>query len=285
MTSPLETIKPDALDAVRIQDVSINESYGRRFLVKSGDAQDKVIFHTLYQTARRLANEYKENSEALLQIKDFVNRLKVKDKNSQSESDKRAQDDFVYRFRTFFHRLFNIFYGLGSHQDRLDELLNEIQNHQKALATKEPENFLVPIEKIRDFNGEVSIANFAVNEATINGTTLELLISQQSQKDPEVRLLQEKKTGKLYLDGGKTDPSISIGPNSSACAPDHKAKLLIDLSPLQGKAKIEIFEKIPGVMAGHNHKEISPPSEAVFITITNFTEVTVSKLNIKFRGD
>jgi len=142
-----------------------------------------------------------------------------------------------------------------------------------AFKRREPGSFQVKIQKINEMD-KIPCADFGILDIKMNGKMLELLIKYNSQKNPEVQLLQDEQSGKLYLIGGKGE-AIRTGPGIFTLAKPNLAKIFIDLSPFEERAKIDIFEKIPSICVRGGSKVVQEASEDLLITILNFNECKV----------
>lgn len=137
---------------------------------------------------------------------------------------------------------------------------------------REPEIFQVKIQKINELD-EIPPAHFGIVEIKMNEKTLELLIEYHSQENPEVQLLQDERSGKLYLIGGKTDEPVVTKTGVVILAKPNLAKIFIDLSPLEKMTKIDIFERSP--QAFSDNVIVREASDELLITILNFKECKV----------
>ncbi len=131
MSSPdfrLKDLTPANLASVTVQNKSADRKYGRRFeLVLTDDRGEhhskELVFRDVFNRIDKLA--HKEiadgNVENLEKIQDFLEKLKTVENKAAEEYE--ARDDALYKFRTWWHRLFTF----GSHQKKLQKLSDKIQ--------------------------------------------------------------------------------------------------------------------------------------------------------------
>jgi hypothetical protein len=165
---------------------------------------------------------------------------------------------------------------LERYKSSLKTIDEVIDTHFKDYG-RQPESFQVAIQKINP-EDKIPLANFAILDIKMNGKVLELLIKYNSQKNPEVQLLQDEQNGKLYLTGGIIDKPVETTPGCITLAKSNLAKIFIDLSLLEEKAEIDIFEKTPKILAREGNSSaivVREASEDVLIKIINFKDCRV----------
>lgn len=121
----IKKITASEYNNAEIIDVSASRSYGRRFKLKIGDVESKeYILSDLYKKVRKLSK--KENDFTNLKsLKSFLEKLKETDATAEIDYKKRK---VLYRFRTWFHRLFNF----GSHADKMNKSIIKIEEKINA---------------------------------------------------------------------------------------------------------------------------------------------------------
>lgn len=131
------------------------ESYGRRFVIHRGDKDnpghqesEKVIFDDLVKRVCYLSKKASNNTERE-QVKKLISSLIAVE--SEAKQAYKDRSDCIYKFRSFFHRLFGGAF-LGSHTERLQRCEKNIDRKiafEKA-TFKLKENFSIFIAFIKN---------------------------------------------------------------------------------------------------------------------------------------
>lgn len=148
---------------------SADLSYGRRFTFSIGaDTSKGLVFNDLFKKAQKLVKDA-HTAEELVEVDKFIDRLIIVEKDAIKEYDDR--DDCMYKFRTFFHRLFGGAF-FGTHLNRLGSLKSKVDLKKEDLFSQSfrqnnsilysfiEERFEVNVgNQIYDIQGEVADSN------------------------------------------------------------------------------------------------------------------------------
>ena len=122
----LNSINFNNLSKIEVTSASKDRPYGRRFKVKLEDgSHQEVVFSDLFKKALDLLN--KANTiDKRTDLQNFLYKLDRVENAAKDEYEKRSG---LYKFRTFFHRLFGGAF-LGSHSERLEYIINIVDRAQ-----------------------------------------------------------------------------------------------------------------------------------------------------------
>lgn len=136
----------------------------------------------------------------------------------------------------------------------------------KSLNTRAP-IYEVTIHPLED---NLRYSDFKIKNYNINDRTLEFLIEYGSSKNPEIQAFWNETENKLYVVGGKWDPSVKISPGHFIFADHHQAWIRIDLNRLPRQGPIEIYGKLPGLnvfVESNKTKQILAPKDELLMTL------------------
>lgn len=106
---------------------NVSCSYGRRFTVALGDDSKDVVLNDLFERAKKLQKSASTARE-LYEVHQFIEKLKAAEVVAAKTYKDRG---CIYKIRTWFHRLFGAAF-LGSHLDRLQQLVKKVHSKQDA---------------------------------------------------------------------------------------------------------------------------------------------------------
>lgn len=131
-------LNPSNLALIKVVNKSADRSYGRRFeLVLTDEAgadhhSKELVFKKIFHKVNKLALKEitKGDVENLKKIGKFLEELKEMESDAATEY--KTRDDCLYKFRTWWHRLFTF----GSHQDKIIKLSKKINKNIDELEIK-----------------------------------------------------------------------------------------------------------------------------------------------------
>lgn len=139
-----------------------------------------------------------------------------------------------------------------------------------ALDSENSKNKKAPLIPIQIHHSGLFTAkmDFRILDYNVKDKTVEFLIECQTPKDPEIEAFWDEKANRVYLAGGKTDPSTMIASNSFRLAEFHSFWIRLDLSTIHEKGPIHLYVKAPttSIGAGANQQIINViPEEEIYL--------------------